>query len=426
MAKKKKDEKPPRHISKRQLSSIKRHKRRQRLIFFSGIIIIVVVLVIVFVGIYMGEIRPYHKTIAKVYDREFSAQYLMDAVEYFGQYYSPETFITQLSSLINIASNYTVQSELIRRGAEDLGITVEDDEVKASLKENKETVNDASVDFTRLGFLNERLFEEHFLPQVPTSADQVNMTAMFLESESQAANITAELANGGNFTALAAEHSLDVYSKEKMGDLGWHSREFLESEMGATIPVEYAFTAEIGVLSQPLYDEKSKSIGYWVVNILEREEDIQAHVQVILVGSVEEADIVMQKLIDGEDFGELAREFSQDISREQGGDLGWVTPGTRSEAFDAYVFNPELGDVGVLGPFHDDEVTTTGGYWLVKVVDREENRPLDEEERETRASQSYDDWVTQLWDVAANEIDRTYLTPQITTWIMEKLTDKYS
>jgi len=298
LAKKKKDEKPPRHISKRQLSSIKRHKRRQRLIFFSGIIIIVVVLVIVFVGIYMGEIRPYHKTIAKVYDREFSAQYLMDAVEYFGQYYSPETFITQLSSLINIASNYTVQSELIRRGAEDLGITVEDDEVKASLKENKETVNDASVDFTRLGFLNERLFEEHFLPQVPTSADQVNMTAMFLESESQAANITAELANGGNFTALAAEHSLDVYSKEKMGDLGWHSREFLESEMGATIPVEYAFTAEIGVLSQPLYDEKSKSIGYWVVNILEREEDIQAHVQVILVGSVEEADIVMQKLID--------------------------------------------------------------------------------------------------------------------------------
>ena len=426
MAKKKKDEKPQRHITKRQLSHIKRQKRRQRIIFYGGILIIAVVLVIVFIGIYMGEIRPYHQTVIKVYEREFSAQYLMDTVEYFGQYYPTETLLTQLSYLVSTANNYIVRTELIKRGAEGLGITITDDEVRENLKDTEIEFNDAIMDFARLGFLEERLHEEYFMPRVPTNVDQVNMMAMFLESESQAASIAAELATGGNFTALAAEHSLDVYTKETMGYLGWHSREFLEYEMGATIPVEYAFTAEIGTLSQPLYDEKSKPIGYWIVNILERQEDGQAHVQVILVGSVEEADKVMQRLIDGEDFGELAREFSQDISREQGGDLGWVAPGIRSEAFDAYVFNPELGDVGVLGPFHDDEASTTGGYWLVKVVDREEGRPLDEEERESRANQDYNDWVSQLWEDATDEIDQSLLTMEITQWIVAKLTDKYS
>jgi len=421
LAKKKNVEKPQRQITKRQLSSIKRQKRRQNFIFYGGILIIAAVIVIVFVGLYMGEIRPYHQTVLKVYDREFNAQYLMDTTKYFGRLYPPETYLTNLSSLVYSSPNYITQSELIRRGAAELGITVDDDEVKESLKENEVTVNDASVDLARLSFLNERLLEEYFKPQVPATANQVNMMAMFLESESQASAITAEFAASGNFTGLAGEYSLDFYTKEKMGDLGWRSRDFLEYEMGTTVPVEYAFDAEIGTLSQPIYDEKSKPIGYWLVNILERQENDQAYVEVILLGSVEEADIVFHRLIDGENFGELAREFSQDDSREQGGDLGWVTPGSRSAVFDEYVFNPEAVDLGVQGPIEDTSVSTKGGYWLVKVVDREENRPLEDEEKESLAEKAFSDWVSQLWEDATDEIDQSFLTAEVTQWIVEKL-----
>ena len=430
MAKKKNVEKPQRQITKRQASSIKRQKRRQNFIFYGGILIIAVVLVIVFVGLYMGEIRPYHQTVLKVYDREFNAQYLMDTAKYFGRLYPPESYLTNLSGLVYSSPNYILQSELIRRGAEELGITVSNDEVKEYLKEQEDLiereipVNDASVDLARLGFLNERLLEEYFKPQVPATADQVNMMAMFLESESQASAITAEFAASGNFTGLAGEYSLDFYTKDKMGDLGWRSREFLEYELGTTVPVEYAFDAEIGTLSQPIYDEISKSIGYWLVNILERQENNQAYVEVILLGSVEEADIVFHRLIDGENFGELAREFSQDDSREQGGDLGWVTPGSRSAVFDEYVFNPEAVDLGVQGPIEDTSITTTGGYWLVQVVDREENRPLEDEEKESLAEQAFSDWVSQLWEDAADEIDQSFLTAEVTQWIVEKLMEE--
>jgi len=448
-------------MTKRALSSIKRQKRRQNIIFYGGILIIAVVLVIVFVGIYMGEIRPYHQTVVKVYDREFNAQYLMDAVKYFGRSYQPETYLANLSGLVYSSPNYITQSELIRRSAAELGITVDDDEVKEKLIEQEDRakqeylaqledlkeqgvlteeeylkeqnnlpefelpVNDASVDLARLGFLNERLLEEYFMPQVPATADQVNLMAMFLESESEAFTITAELAASDNFTGLAQEYSLDFYTKEKMGDLGWHSREFLEYQLGTTVPVEYALDAEIGTLSQPIYDEKSKPLGYWMVNILERQENTQAYVEVILVGSREEADNILMRLIRGEGFEDLAREFSQDeATREDGGDLGWVTPGSRSETFDAYVFNQETEDLGIIGPFLDTSVSTTGGYWLVQVVDREENRPLEEEEKESLAEQAFSDWVSQLWEDATDEIDQSFLTAEVTQWIVEKLMEE--
>lgn len=427
MAKKKNVEKPQRHMTKRALSSIKRQQRRRNFIFYGGILIIAVVLVIVFVGLYIGEVRPYQQTVAKVYDREFDARYLMDAVEYFGRFYTQETYLSYLSTLVYSSQTTVIDSELIKRGAEGFGIVVADDEVKESLKEKEIPVNDASIDLTRMGLLNERLLEEHFEPLEPANAEQVHVMAMFLESESQALTVTDELAASDNFTGLAEEYSLDSYTKEAKGDPGWHTREYLEYQMSTDIPVEYAFGADIGTLSQPLYDERSKPVGYWLVDVLERREDnTQAHVQVILLGSEEEADEARQRLDDGEDFGELARELSQhEVSREAGGDLDWVAEGSISEAFDAHVFEPETGDVGILDPFRDDSIFTTGGYWMVRVLDREENRPVEEEEKEFLADRAYQDWSSQLWEDATEEIDQSYLTAEIMQWIVEKLTEKY-
>ena len=456
MAKKKNVEKPQRHITKRALSNIKRQKRRQNFIFYGGIFIIAVVIVLVFVGV-LGELRPYSHTVVKVYDREFDAQYFLDATKYVSNLYSVD-----YQQVIQSVPNFIEGSELIRLGAAELGITLSDDEVKEKLLEQEDlvkqeylaqledlkeqgelteeeyleaqkdfegfeiVVNDAVIDLARTDFLNEKLLEEQFKPQVPATADQVNMMAMLLESESEASTITSEFAASGNFTGLAGEYSLDSYTKTEMGDLGWHTREFLELKLGTTVPAEYAFNAEIGTLSQPIFDENlSKQIGYWIINIVERQENTQAYIRVILVGSLEEADQVILRLINGENFEELAREVSQDDnSREQGGDLGWVTPGSRGEAFDAWVFNPEQSEVGVLGPFLDDSVNTTGGYWLVRVVDREEDRPLGEEEIETLAEQAFSDWISQLWEDATDEIDQSFLTAEVTQWIIEKLMEE--
>lgn len=428
-AKKKSAEKPQRHVTKRALSNIKRQKRRQRFILYGGIVIVVAIIAIVVTGVLRWEVLPYRETVIKVYDRGFSAQYVIDAIKYtYNSLGLPAEYISQyLSSIVQSVPTYIQEAELIKRGAEELGIVVSDAEVKAYLIANGAVVNDASIDMARTIIITDRLYEEYFLANVAANADQAYLMAMFLESESKADEIREELESGGDFADLALENSVDLETKDKSGDLGWHIREFLEAEIDSTVLLDYGFSGPIGVLSQPLEDaERSKPIGYWVVNILDRPTEDSADVEVILVGSVAEADEIILKLMDGEVFSDLAKEYSQDDSAEDGGDLGVVTEGDRSDAFDGYVFADGYTEVGILGPFHDEGVSTKGGYWLVKVVDRELDRPLEEEDKEFLADEEYDDWIDQLWDDATDALDMSPLTLEKLQWIMQEVTEELS
>jgi parvulin-like peptidyl-prolyl isomerase len=433
LAKKNSVEKPPRQFTKRQISHIKRQKRRQNIILYSGIAVIAAIVIILVVGVYLSQVRPYRQTVIKVYDREFNTQYCIDTTEYVGKLASVNYPFTSADypQLFQEVPYLIELSELMRRGAAEVGITVSDDEVKEYLKEQEGilgieiTANEATIDLARTDLLIEKVKEEHIMPDIPATGDQVHMMVMLLESENQAHDILLKLEGGEEFTTLAEEYSLDSYSQETQGDLGWHIQEYLEYQLGTTVPVEYAFGAEAGTLSQPLYDENlEKGIGYWIVNILERQDE-QANLQVILVGSQWEAGIVIQRIINGNDFGELAREFSQDkASKEQGGNLGMVTQGVRTTAFDDYIFYPDAKDMGILGPFSDEGVTTQGGYWLVKVVDREDNRSLEEEDKEYLASNAFSNWYSGLWADAAAEIDESNLTSEVQQWMLDKLMEK--
>ena len=188
-------------------------------------------------------------------------------------------------------------------------------------------MNDASLDIIRSQMLRSRLYDAYFGPQVPESDVQVNMMAMLLESESQALEVRGRLLNSENFTALAEEFSLDYYTKENKGELGWHPEEILAALLGSSVPGEYAFGSEAGTLSQPRYDEEAgKPVGYWLVRVQDREDapDVEeAQVQAILLGSEDEARDVRARIEAGEDFAALAEEFSKlEESQKQGGELG--------------------------------------------------------------------------------------------------------
>ncbi|MFW6011162.1 MAG: peptidylprolyl isomerase [Desulfosalsimonas sp.] len=73
---------------------------------------------------------------------------------------------------------------------------------------------------------------------------------------------------------------------------------------------------------------------------------------------------VKQKLEDGEDFSELAREYSDDPSGESGGDLGYFSRGQMVKNFEEAAFELEPGEVS-------DIVETQFGYHLIKLEDKE-------------------------------------------------------
>jgi peptidyl-prolyl cis-trans isomerase D len=87
----------------------------------------------------------------------------------------------------------------------------------------------------------------------------------------------------------------------------------------------------------------------------------------------EKALSVLEQARSGQDFAELAREYSEGPSNEQGGDLGYFSEGQMVEPFEEAAFNMEEGQIS-------DLVKTTYGYHIIKVEDIKEERVKDFEE----------------------------------------------
>ena len=77
------------------------------------------------------------------------------------------------------------------------------------------------------------------------------------------------------------------------------------------------------------------------------------------------------RLLGGADFAEVARESSG--CDDQGGDLGWFTPGRMVAEFDAVAFSMKAGEVSPV-------FLTTFGYHIVKVWETEAERPMTQDE----------------------------------------------
>ncbi len=70
-----------------------------------------------------------------------------------------------------------------------------------------------------------------------------------------------------------------------------------------------------------------------------------------------------ERIVAGEDFGDIAKQYSSCPSRAQGGDLGSFGPGQMVKEFDQVVFSAEPNTVQ--GP-----VKTQFGYHLLEVTSR--------------------------------------------------------
>jgi len=78
----------------------------------------------------------------------------------------------------------------------------------------------------------------------------------------------------------------------------------------------------------------------------------------------EKAEEVLERAKDGEDFAELAKEFSADGSASSGGDLGWFGKGMMVPPFEEVAFSAEVGKV------HEELVKTDFGFHIIFVEKR--------------------------------------------------------
>ena len=94
-----------------------------------------------------------------------------------------------------------------------------------------------------------------------------------------------------------------------------------------------------------------------------RGEDLY-YVRIILANSYSEANKLRTRIVTGEEFSEIAKAHSLDASKEQGGDLGWISLNNLSPTLAKKI--PALKIKAVSSPIKSEV-----GYHLVQVMDKQ-------------------------------------------------------
>ena len=400
MAKKQKKVKVAQPPTKHQLSKWQRHKRTNRIIITAAAVFLAGILGYVGHGYYNDAIKPFREIVIKVNDTSFNMGYYVDMLDAQTTGVQPNEFYAQL------VANRIEQAELIRQGADDLGIHVEKGEVSNKIKENKLPTSKIYRDIVTVELLADRLLD-YFGSQLPDKMEQAHIQLILVESHEIANNVLSQLEAGGDFAALLKEFSPDPRAG---GDLGWVPAEFLPSIIADAIPDTESGGMKI------IYDNSvTKNVGYWLIKVTEKDEEKGIYVHVMLLGSEKEAEEVKAQLDGGQDFAQLAKQYSQHESKDKGGDLGWIKEGDLgSKAFDEIAFNLELNKVS--SPVKDN-VSTQGGHWVVVVLDKGEQE-LSEEVKQSLERKDFDDWFSM--QEAISTVDN-YLDTEKMSWAVQKV-----
>jgi len=108
----------------------------------------------------------------------------------------------------------------------------------------------------------------------------------------------------------------------------------------------------------------------------------------ILVADEDTANEVVEKLAAGEDFVDLAAEYSLDTSNnENGGDLDWFSRGAMVQPFEEAAFALEVGEIS-------DPVQTDFGWHILESLGKDDLL-LDPSAYQQLRNQAYTDWMTE-------------------------------
>lgn len=120
----------------------------------------------------------------------------------------------------------------------------------------------------------------------------------------------------------------------------------------------------------------------------------QVHAQQMLFYSLSAAEITMEELDEGKDFSQLASTYDPQTR----GDLGWFPEGYLTiPDLDPIIFSLDIGETS-------DIIETEIGYHIIKVLDKQENRPIDPAIRQILQEKALDDWLERRWKLSTIDI----------------------
>ncbi len=118
------------------------------------------------------------------------------------------------------------------------------------------------------------------------------------------------------------------------------------------------------------------------------EESEHVWIRHILVADEDTANEVIEKLAAGDDFVDLAAEYSLDTSnKDNGGDLDWFSRGAMVPPFEEAAFALEVGEIS-------DPVSTDFGWHILESLGKDDLL-LDPSAYQQLRNQAFSDWMTE-------------------------------
>jgi parvulin-like peptidyl-prolyl isomerase len=409
LAKKQKKSEIKRKPTAHQISKWERQKKNQRIIMFVGLAFIVIVLGFIGYGYYDSAIRPFQRPVLQVDSITYDMDYYLKIMSV---YLKGATSDENGFQMANIIKEKMIDDALVMQKTSGLGISVSDKEIDDLISQYK-LPNDKNYRMMITADTLTQKLEEYFSSKLPASVDQINLRAIFADSEDNAKAAIAMASTSDNFTAIVEKYNVEPKIKEVNGNLGWMPKGYvnvlnwypLDGKLD-----DVAFKLNKGEISQPVFDPSiTKSSGYWILKVMEKDEDISNRVSGILLGSYSEATEVKSRLEKGEDFASLVKEKSQDAaSKETKGDLGWLHRGSGNELINNAALSLDaVGKISI--PVADSSVQTKGGYWVAKAIDKEANKTLADATKNSIIQMKYSDWIEET---RKSSIIKEYITDE--------------
>jgi len=261
-------------------------ERRAQVIVLAGIIVVAIaVLGIAGFGYYQTSMKPKQQAALKVGDRSFNMGYVGRRLRYEIRNAAPGQIVLQSAQLAVLQTLSTVESEELNRiGASQQNIGVSKDELDAKIRQKlgiaesadqttyadayRTAVRDSGLspdqyrEVTESQLLEEKI-RQNIRSGIPATAEQVRLFDIQVQTQDEAQKVVDRLTAGEDFSAIAAELSLDTDTKDKGGEMGWMTRGALDTSVADAV-----FALEAGQWTQPIY--LSNRGSYFVYKVMDK------------------------------------------------------------------------------------------------------------------------------------------------------------